>query len=48
MSTVYMAEILLMVGVNGVRVRARQKLCWMNGVKVALGSRGITVEAAQK
>ena len=27
-------------------VRGRQRLGWMDGVKVALGNRGMTVEAA--
>ena len=38
----------LMAEVNGGRVRSRQRLGWMGGVKVALGNRGMTVEAAQQ
>ena len=30
------------------RVRGRPRLCWMDGVKVALGNRGMTVEAARQ
>ena len=33
----------LMVEVNGGRVRGRPRLGWMDGVKVALGNRGMTV-----
>ena len=43
-----MARRVLMAGVNGGRVRGRPRLDWMHGVKVALGNRGITVEAARK
>ena len=32
--------------VSGGRVRGRPRLCWVDGVKVALGNRGMTVEAA--
>ena len=32
--------------VSGGRVMGRTWLCWMDGVKLALGSRGTTVEAA--
>ena len=32
--------------VSGWRVRGRPRLGWMDGVKVALGNRGTTVEAA--
>ena len=38
----------LMAEVSGGRVRGRQRLGWMNGVKVALGNRGMTVEAARQ
>ena len=34
--------------VRGGRVRGRQRLGWMDGVKVALGNRGVTVEAGQQ
>ena len=33
--------------VSGRLVRGRPRLSWMDGVKVALGSRGMTVEAAR-
>ena len=35
-------------GVDGGRVRGRPRLGWMDGVKVALGNRGVTVEAARQ
>ena len=34
--------------VSGGRVRGRQRLSWTDGVKVALGNRGMTVEAARQ
>ena len=34
--------------VSGGRVRGRPRLRWMDGVKVALGNRGMTVEAARQ
>ena len=34
--------------VSGGRVRGRPRLGWMDGVKVALGNRGMTVEAARQ
>ena len=37
-----------MAEVSGGRVRGRPRLGWMDGVKVALGNRGMTVEAARK
>ena len=40
-----MARRVSMAGVNGGRVRGRPRLDWMDGVKVALGSRGMTVES---
>ena len=43
-----MARRVLMAEVSGGLVRGRQRLCWMDGVKVALGNRGITVEAARQ
>ena len=43
-----MARRVLMAEVSGGRVRGRPRLGWMNGVKVALGNRGMTVEAARK
>ena len=41
-----MARRVLMAEVSGERVRGRPRLGWMDGVKVALGNRGMTVEAA--
>ena len=43
-----MARRVLMAEVSGRRVRGRPKLGWMDGVKVTLGNRGITVEAARQ
>ena len=37
----------LMAEVSGGRVRGRPGLGWMEGVKVALGNRGMMVEAAR-
>ena len=37
-----------MADVSGVRVLGRLRLGWMDGVKVALGSRLMTVEAARQ
>ena len=42
------ARRVLMAEVSGRRVRERPRLGWMDGVKVALGNRGMTVEAARK
>ena len=42
-----MARRVLMAQVSGGRVRGRPRLGWMNGVKVTLGNRGMTVEAAR-
>ena len=41
-----MARRVLMAEVSGLRVRGKPRLVWMDGVKVALGNRGMTVEAA--
>ena len=41
-----MARRVLMAEVSGGRVRGKPRLGWMDGVKVALGNRGISVEAA--
>ena len=41
-----MARRVLMAEVSGGWVRGRPRLGWMDGVKVALGNRGMTVEAA--
>ena len=43
-----MARSVLMVEVGGGRVQGRPKLGWMDGVKVALGNRGMTVEAVRQ
>ena len=41
-----MVRRVLMGDVSGGRVRGRPRIGWMDGVKMALGSRGMTVEAA--
>ena len=43
-----MARRVLMAEVSGGLVRKRPKLGWIDGVKVALGNRGITVEGARQ
>ena len=43
-----MARRVLMAEVSGGWVRGRLRLAWMDGVKVALGNRGMTVEAARQ
>ena len=43
-----MARTMLMAEVSGGRVRGRPRLGWMDGVKVALSNRGMTVEAARQ
>ena len=43
-----MAKRVLMAEVSGGPVRVRQRLGWMDGVKVALGNRGMTVDAARQ
>ena len=43
-----MARRVLMAEGTGGRVRGRPRLGWMDGVKVALGNRGMTVEAARQ
>ena len=43
-----MARRVLMAEVSGGRVRGRPRLGWMDGVKVALGNRGMTVETARQ
>ena len=43
-----MARRVLMAEVSGGRVRGRPRLGWMDGVKVAVGNRGMTVEAARQ
>ena len=42
-----MARKVLMAEESGGRVRGRPRLGWMDGVKVALGNRGMAVEAAR-
>ena len=41
-----MARRVLMAKVSGGRVQGRLRLGWTDGVMVALGKRGVTVEAA--
>ena len=41
-----MARRVLMAEVSGGRVRGRSRLGWMDGVNVALGNRGMTLEGA--
>ena len=43
-----MARRVLMAEVSGGRVRGRSRLGWMDGVKVALGNRGMMVEAVRQ
>ena len=43
-----MASRVLMAEVSGGRVRGRPRLGCMDGVKVAFGNRGMTVEAARQ
>ena len=43
-----MARRVLMAEVSEERVQGRLRLGWMDGVKVALGNRGMTVEAAHQ
>ena len=43
-----MARRVLMAEVSGGQVQRRQRLGWMDSVKVALGNRGMTVEAARQ
>ena len=42
------ARRVLMAEVSGGLVRGRPRLGWMDGVKVASGNRGMTVEAARQ
>ena len=48
MDEYHMARRVLMAEVSGRRVRGRPRLGWMDGVEVALGNRGMTVEAARQ
>ena len=43
-----MARRVLMAEVSGGQARGRPRLGWVDGVKVALGNRGMTVEAARQ
>ena len=43
-----MARRVLMAKVSGRWVRGRPRLSWMDDVKVALGKRGMMMEAARK
>ena len=43
-----MGRRVLMAQVSGGRVRGRPRLGWMNGVKVDIGNREITVEAERQ
>ena len=43
-----MARRVLVAEVSGGQARGRPRLGWMDGVKVALGNRGMMVEAARK
>ena len=43
-----MARSVLMAEINGGRVRGRPRLGWLDGVKLALGNRGMTMEAARQ
>ena len=43
-----MAIRVLMAEVSGGRVRGRPRLGWMDGVKVAIGNRGMTVESERQ
>ena len=43
-----LARRVLMAEVSGGRVRGRPRLGWMDGMKVALGNRRMTVEAARQ
>ena len=43
-----MSRRVLMAEVSGGRIRGRPRLGWMDGVKVALGNRGMTVKAARQ
>ena len=43
-----MTRRVLVAEVSGGQARGRPRLGWMDGVKVALGNSGMTVEAARK
>ena len=46
MDEYHMTRRVLLAELSGGRLRGRPRLGWMVGVKVALGKRGMTVEAA--
>ena len=48
MDDYHMMGRVLMAEVSGGRVRGRPRLSWMDGVKAALGNRGMTVEAVRQ
>ena len=48
MDDYHIARRVLMAEACGGRVRGRPRVGWMDGVKVVLGNRGMTVEAAQQ
>ena len=48
MDEYHMARRMLMAEVSGGRVQGRPRLGWMDGVKVALDNRGMTVEATRQ
>ena len=48
MGDYHMARRVLMAEVSGGRVRGRPRLGWIDGVKVGLGNRGMTVETARQ
>ena len=43
-----LVRMVLMTEVSGGLIRGRPRLGWMNGAKVALGNRGMTVEAVRQ
>ena len=48
MDDYHMARRVLMAEVSGGWVRGRPRLGWIDGVRVALGNRGMTVEAGKR
>ena len=48
MDEYHMARTVLMAKVSGDRVRSRPRFGWIHSVNVALGNRGMTVEAARQ
>ena len=47
MNEYHMARRVLIGNLSGGRLRGRPRLGWMDGVKVVLGDRGMTVKAAR-